>query len=243
MISRLEGRVTAAIQLVGCPPVNPVLANPCVFAIRHQREPMLGTSSETTVARPDAVATACTATASNPHSGIIRGYDPITGRWLSNDPIGISGGLNQYVFCNNNPVNFRDPFGLCSDDEQYPMIDGLPYPWDPSNETAWEWLRHHILRSYRHDIRTHYWVSRGLSRVLGSRGTYRLGIWFEQFEQYVYGMPIDESDLTADWLGAYRLPLPQGVDRWEPWERPPRTYPAPPPELPPRQYRREKRCR
>ena len=41
-----------------------------------------------------------------------RWYDPITGRWLSNDPIGISGGLNQYVFCGNNPVNFVDPFGL-----------------------------------------------------------------------------------------------------------------------------------
>jgi RHS repeat-associated protein len=35
--------------------------------------------------------------------------------WLSNDPIGISGGLNQYVFCGNNPVNFTDPFGLCTD--------------------------------------------------------------------------------------------------------------------------------
>ena len=46
-----------------------------------------------------------------------RWYDPVTGRWLSNDPIGISGGLNQYVFCANNPVNFRDPFGLCSDDD------------------------------------------------------------------------------------------------------------------------------
>jgi RHS repeat-associated protein len=45
-----------------------------------------------------------------------RCYDPVTGRWLSNDPIGISGGLNQYVFCGNNPVNFRDPWGLCTDD-------------------------------------------------------------------------------------------------------------------------------
>ena len=44
-----------------------------------------------------------------------RWYDPVTGRWLSNDPIGISGGLNQYVFCNNNPVNFSDPTGLCED--------------------------------------------------------------------------------------------------------------------------------
>lgn len=32
--------------------------------------------------------------------------------WLSKDPIGISGGLNQYVFCGNNPVNYVDPFGL-----------------------------------------------------------------------------------------------------------------------------------
>jgi uncharacterized protein RhaS with RHS repeats len=48
-------------------------------------------------------------------NGIIRWYDPITGRWLSNDPIGISGGLNQYVFCSNNPVNFRDTFGLCTE--------------------------------------------------------------------------------------------------------------------------------
>jgi len=41
-----------------------------------------------------------------------RWYDPITGRWLSKDPIGINGGLNQYVAFGNNPVRFRDPLGL-----------------------------------------------------------------------------------------------------------------------------------
>ncbi|MGI6347007.1 MAG: RHS repeat-associated core domain-containing protein [Limisphaerales bacterium] len=40
-----------------------------------------------------------------------RWYDPETGRWLSNDPIGISGGLNLYAFCSNDPVNFVDPMG------------------------------------------------------------------------------------------------------------------------------------
>ena len=40
-----------------------------------------------------------------------RWYDPVTGRWLSPDPIGINGGLNQFVFCGNNPVNFVDPDG------------------------------------------------------------------------------------------------------------------------------------
>ncbi|TAN38805.1 MAG: hypothetical protein EPN23_01550 [Verrucomicrobia bacterium] len=48
----------------------------------------------------------------------VRWYDPVTGRWLSNDPIGISGGLNQYVFCANNPINFRDPLGLCDDNKE-----------------------------------------------------------------------------------------------------------------------------
>jgi RHS repeat-associated protein len=41
-----------------------------------------------------------------------RWYDSETGRWLSNDPIGISGGLNLYAFCSNDPVNFVDPMGL-----------------------------------------------------------------------------------------------------------------------------------
>lgn len=40
-----------------------------------------------------------------------RWYDSQTGRWLSNDPVGISGGLNLYAFCWNNPINFQDPEG------------------------------------------------------------------------------------------------------------------------------------
>ena len=47
-----------------------------------------------------------------------RWYDPVVGRWLSKDPIGISGGLNLYAFCGNNPVNFTDPLGLVSFDTQ-----------------------------------------------------------------------------------------------------------------------------
>jgi RHS repeat-associated protein len=41
-----------------------------------------------------------------------RWYSPETGRWLSKDPIGISGGFNLYDFCGNDPVNFVDPTGL-----------------------------------------------------------------------------------------------------------------------------------
>ena len=41
-----------------------------------------------------------------------RYYDPVTGRWLSRDPIGEAGGLNLYGFVGNDPVNRIDPFGL-----------------------------------------------------------------------------------------------------------------------------------
>ena len=40
-----------------------------------------------------------------------RWYDPVTGRWLSKDPIGLNGGLNLYAFCENDPIGFRDSFG------------------------------------------------------------------------------------------------------------------------------------
>jgi len=48
-----------------------------------------------------------------------RWYDPTIGKWISSDPIGISGGLNQYVFCANNPVNMKDPLGLWAWDHDW----------------------------------------------------------------------------------------------------------------------------
>jgi RHS repeat-associated protein len=44
-----------------------------------------------------------------------RYYDPQLGRFLSEDPIGISGGLNLYAYAGNDPVNHDDPSGTVSD--------------------------------------------------------------------------------------------------------------------------------
>lgn len=41
-----------------------------------------------------------------------RYYDPATGRYLTPDPIGLEGGINLFVYANNNPVNWIDPEGL-----------------------------------------------------------------------------------------------------------------------------------
>ena len=41
----------------------------------------------------------------------MRWYDAETGRWLSKDPIGLSGGLNLYAFCGGDPINQLDCMG------------------------------------------------------------------------------------------------------------------------------------
>ena len=44
-----------------------------------------------------------------------RWYDPITGRWTSNDPIMENSGVNLYCFVLNNPVRWADYLGFAPD--------------------------------------------------------------------------------------------------------------------------------
>lgn len=41
-----------------------------------------------------------------------RYYRPGTGRWITNDPIGLAGGLNTYLYARANPLRYADPSGL-----------------------------------------------------------------------------------------------------------------------------------
>ena len=41
-----------------------------------------------------------------------RDYEPGTGRWAAKDPIFLRGGLNLYVYVENDPINSIDPTGL-----------------------------------------------------------------------------------------------------------------------------------
>lgn len=41
-----------------------------------------------------------------------RYYDPVSGRFTQEDPIGLNGGMNLYGFAAGDPVNMSDPFGL-----------------------------------------------------------------------------------------------------------------------------------
>ncbi|HEV3481173.1 MAG TPA: RHS repeat-associated core domain-containing protein [Candidatus Acidoferrales bacterium] len=44
-----------------------------------------------------------------------RYYDPTTGRFLTEDPIGLGGGINRYPYVRANPISRNDSGGLCDD--------------------------------------------------------------------------------------------------------------------------------
>lgn len=50
------------------------------------------------------------------HTGLhyvrARWYDSSLGRFISEDPIGLAGGMNTYAYAGNDPINMRDPSGL-----------------------------------------------------------------------------------------------------------------------------------
>jgi RHS repeat-associated protein len=41
-----------------------------------------------------------------------RYYDPGIGRFISEDPSGVEGGMNLFAYTDNNPLMWADPFGL-----------------------------------------------------------------------------------------------------------------------------------
>ena len=55
-----------------------------------------------------------------------RYYDPRIGRFVSEDPIGLAGGINSYRYVSNRSVNFRDPLGLCPPEDPCAIPN---HPW------------------------------------------------------------------------------------------------------------------
>jgi uncharacterized protein RhaS with RHS repeats len=47
-----------------------------------------------------------------------RFYDPARAMFLSSDPIGLLGGVNLFAYVANTPLVTRDPFGLCSEEQE-----------------------------------------------------------------------------------------------------------------------------
>jgi RHS repeat-associated protein len=78
-----------------------------------------------------------------------RWYDPVSRRFVSEDPLGIDGGSNPYVYGGSNPVTHRDHSGMLVDDglcdfgwETCPPMDSDPFlgngGYGPVGDQAWQ---------------------------------------------------------------------------------------------------------
>jgi RHS repeat-associated protein len=69
------------------------------------------------------------------HYNYFRDYDPVTGRYVQSDPIGLIAGQNTYGYVRGRPMKRSDPYGLIDI-----YIGGLA---DASMGTVRDWVRDH----------------------------------------------------------------------------------------------------
>ncbi|MCL1826383.1 MAG: RHS repeat-associated core domain-containing protein [Betaproteobacteria bacterium] len=55
----------------------------------------------------------------NTHYNDRRDYNPMTGRYIQADPVGLEGGINLYSYVRGNPISRVDPFGLADSAQEH----------------------------------------------------------------------------------------------------------------------------
>jgi uncharacterized protein RhaS with RHS repeats len=121
------------------------------------------------------------------HYNYFRYYNPQTGRYITPDPIGLEGGINLFLYVQNNPVRYMDLYGLkpnlcctmCSlaaGSDTVAKLDtaGIDHTSGPSAKTGGHALKHCLAacqsaRDCGIKCAKDFWDSRENPKYAGSR--------------------------------------------------------------------------
>ena len=77
-------------------------------------------------------------------------YDPVLGRFLTRDPAGYPDGPNNYLYCNNNPINHIDPLGLSA--EQAEKVRNAKEVFDTFRDSVQSWSDYNPANKFAYSI-------------------------------------------------------------------------------------------
>ena len=121
------------------------------------------------------------------HTGLTRfgarDYDPNTGRWTAKDPILFAGGdTNLYGYVNNDPINARDPEGLCPCGKPEDVVEAAR-----TDDRDWS------KAANRTDVNSGF-----------PSGTYKCNLYADtQYEKTGYNLPNIGGSLLSRLMGKY----------------------------------------
>jgi RHS repeat-associated protein len=129
-----------------------------------------------------------------------RYYDPQMGRFLSEDPAGIAGGLNLYAYAGNDPINAADPSGLMvsyAPPLGEPAGNGgeNPCAMDPFSNSCWgSWLG-----GGGGDVDAQVWAGFGSFNLL------TMAEQNDYYEEYVAAATVREAAIAAGDFNVYDM--------------------------------------
>ena len=124
-----------------------------------------------------------------------RYYDSRTGTFLTQDPIGVAGGVNLYGYASNNPLSRRDPFGLKS---VWDVI-GDWYHERPGTENSTFDASDQITQDIMRD--------EGVQRARNAAGRPDSYAYYHDFGIGDYFRELLTGDLTGSFLGSYSVSI------------------------------------
>jgi RHS repeat-associated protein len=120
------------------------------------------------------------------HYNYFRDYNPVTGRYIEADRIGLKGGINLYRYVGNMPLRFSDPRGLAVGDWW-----DLSANYNRAQEIAREELARHRGHNNCDDATRHVEWSQRMTQELGIGYAWLFGTGHE-ITGLLQGQPLDE---------------------------------------------------